>query len=660
MRRLIVWIAILMSSLSLPLIGVRTLRPAPTNTSCLQLLAPTTGDVVMVDLSTGAASLDARNAFPIPLATPISSYYAPLSPDQTRFVEANNVTEAGPPAFKLSIRKPSTTYRRLLTPSTVAERFVWSHDSRYVAFTEMRGWGANGPVVNFAIADAATSHVNREVIAESLDDGWFNRTREFVWSPDSTLVALTMYRSNVGATLALRSPDSDQSTYLSFPNEQINYIGWSPDSQIVVIITLGSTGYNLFIIHRNGQLLKQTAFYPYFYPYLVPSEDSGSKILEWSSDGQYFFFTQNAADKLRIDIYNLNGERQLAEPLVVKSPFLWSSLPHTLIYGGEQSDRPTLYTLDASTGISTLLIDDIEPYSVSPSPDSSMLAIITSTRPNYFTPHLISVALDQHTTPFGTFESVGQYFPRLSPITHEHLSNVFSRWSPDSKSIMLTAENASFYTIRWLRIQSGMVQQLQFPKQELPYERLDGFWLTNEIIWLSQVADGRQTVWLLDTHSATKLLFLSATDIDSYNAVWFDDSYILARNSTTTIISRLIDGAAVFSFQLPTVAYGVPYMEPYERAVLLFRPRDSSMARPTLYLITGTSTVDYTAPMDLTRPAWSSDGEMFAYVAKDDYTSGWRLEIMSRNGTRLKELPVQPLLSNLDLYYEQVRWTNCD
>ncbi|MBX3086772.1 MAG: PD40 domain-containing protein [Anaerolineae bacterium] len=650
MRRLLTWITILMACASLLLIGIRAVHSDSPPTACIQLISPSTGDVLTVDASSDAALLDARNDFPLPLPDTNDTYLTTLSPDHTHLIEAIAQTNAGLPV-QLWLGRRSTTFRRLLTPRSVAARFVWSPDSQHLAFIEMHNWASSDSPVKLTLVGADGNSIQRETIPNNVEDSWLTRSRYFVWSPDSTMIALTMYFSSIRSesTLALRSIDSAQSIYVPFPNQEIVYVTWSPNNQYILVFTneLATSPFKgaLHVIQRNGQLLQKINLSSIVnLDYLSNNNKTVPTGLQWSSDGHYLFVTVGFSDAPQVDIVNIDGDHPVISTLnSLDRPLLWLAQPHTLVYTTESANRETFHTLDVTTGQANLLATAVLPqYWRWIAPDFSALSLITNNAPNRYSLRLISLASDRIEVPFGEFQSI---------------TTASSMWSPNSQKLMIISEEEATFTIRWLLRNSTEIKQFKFPKQSAADEKLLARWLTNDVMLLTHVIADRTVEWVLDTYSMKAIQLFSTFRGTDYYFDLQGGRYATVTTQSGVLLYRLTDGAVLFSDKTPKA--GTFLVADDERAALLFQDRNSGAAHPSLSMLTnGSNSKLLVSNTDnLTTPAWSPDGEMFTFAVIEPPNARWTVKVMSRDGTLLRSFILSPRTATTP--YRQLRWTSC-
>lgn len=648
MRRLLTWITILMACASLPLVGIRAIHSDSPSTACIQLISPSTGDILTLDTTTGTALLDPRAEVP---SMPQSAY-ASVSPDQTHIIDTWSSQSA------LLLGRRSTTYRRILTTNNSYSRPVWSPDSRYVAFGEITDYANYTLRVNLAIVEVSSSIVKREPMLEKLDSSNFGY-QDLIWSPDSNILAAAMYNSTADGTLALRAAQADQSIFVSLSNRRVDHMMWSPNSQSIIVFAAvpnSSTQRTIYFISRDGQILNQLVNAPYE-PTVWFSGDSSAPSYKWSPDGNYFYIADSAFGGTHIDIFRFDGVRMLTEPLLILDlPLAWAKLPHTLLFIVGDGEPPQfLYELDAETGKSQLLLDHFITY---PRPTSaSDSTYMVNTAPDdwpYTVPYVISPDLSQVIAPFGK-------------ITSQINVDFRWEWSPDSRRLLITSVQDSTPTLSLWDRNTGEVHQFKFAKARSGVESLPIAiqWLTNDLITLNV-----RSLWRIESgsNSLVKLISLTGLDYipDDYNPFQLHaDEYISVATLTSYGLYHASDGSPLFT-NLPRGDGKIaPFIEPKERAVLLSHSavveitnsNYRQLTEASLDLITDRTNVELANTDNLTTPAWSPDGESFAFGVIEPPNARWTVKVMSRDGTLLRSFILSPRTANTP--YRQIRWTNC-
>ncbi|MBX3086773.1 MAG: hypothetical protein KF716_34385 [Anaerolineae bacterium] len=656
MRRLLTWIAISMACASLLLVGVRAIHSDSPPTACVQLLSPTTGDVLTVDANTGAALLDARKDFPLPVAYPL--YRSNISPDQRYIIRGVNVSFKGIDFIRAWIGRRSTTNSHNLTGATLATQFVWSPDSKYVAFTGARGWGTRSILLDFAIMNVDNQTLHREEIPEALDNLWFSSSQDIVWSPDSSTAAVAFHELNVGATLALRPADADQSIRIPFRKETISYLMWSPNSQYVYVFTQDdpTTFRKLYVVQRDGHILRQLALPTDLEPMFVDYTISAPRY-RWSRDGQYFYLYRSMMNKPRVDVFNLSGKQVTTSSLPVSPQFtstLWSAQPHTLLYIHADIDAAyqSLVALDVETQqITTLLSAVPYNYRVWLSPNSLEFIVSERINTNRSIPHLFSLDLTKHETPFGEI---------LIKLANGSESNEpIPNWSPSNQKVMLVSEDDTKFRLVWWNKTTRELKHLDFSKQEYVGWGVSPKWLSDDLLGidtLSTKVNGRKAL-LLDEPSMTLTTLLSASSDSPYYFAKINDDLVVIATSTNAILYRLTTGSTA-TVKLPNSLGEIGLIvEPHQRASVLLNGRDANFGRASLSLITTTSTMLLVDADYIAQPVWSSDGEIFTFAFANTASASPMLQIMSRDGILLHSFSLPPRTSLTD--YSQLRWTTC-
>ncbi|MBX3086770.1 MAG: PD40 domain-containing protein [Anaerolineae bacterium] len=650
MRRLLTWIATLTTCLCIPIFGVRVLRDVAVPESCVQLLDPVSGSVLTVDASTGHALMDARHAFPLPLVPrPYERdlfffYQAAVSPDQRYTVDV--IGEASTLDYQFLFGRRSEVYRRWLTHGDPGLYLAWSPDSRYVAFTESRiPWGSAVWEINLAVMKVEEERLVREEIATPV-----SATVDVaipVWSPDSSMIAMWGSSTTGDLMLFLRSPDSDQSTTITFPQTRLVAQRWSPDSQRLLVATTTA----LFIFNPDGQLLHKVSLLPNF---SLQLGWAASYVIQWSPDGQYIALqgAGRGEDLHQYDIISMTGEHILDTPISAMDA-IWSTQSTTLLYYSQAVEQPGIFTVDTPSGTITPLVEETPTFLAEAAPDGSAWAIFTSDRstadPNS-TLHVIALDTLLHTTPFGILPFYDMYSVE---------------WSPDSQHIAVSYAENGGSLVRWAR-QDGSAAQTFFVPDLDVYAR----WWNNDLMMLgkprSMALPAVEPHWqLFDTR--TKASWGMSAQAGEAILMWQSDDYYVLKDSSLTLY-RVRDGKPLWTMPANDGQIEV-FITPDESAVLIARSRNSNVGGE-LNLLTANGYQRVNRTNYFTQPAWSADGRRFAFMEYTFSYNTWPanryqplaslrriVKIMDREGALLHEFALPAYAENIP--YEYTRWTDC-